>query len=376
MDTRQESRGPVTDEEAQSQLEFNLSNLNLRNPDTLFVSSRTENKFPGEPVPQLSGLERSSTNSYKSKGDIFSLPLRPHPDAITRAEATLFNFDSVSTYQFKRRRLSEGATEKKPLVKRSKQSKVIPRQFSGSIIIEDDEGAAITYAKLEYDETSSINNKPRAVFWTNAYCNTKGVGAGIAYKTRKNNFVWRQYHITTFACSTLAKAISIGQALENAWKLCISVEDRPSTVVVYTDSAAAFKTILNPESKNVADRTSASVVFSHRLKQLGVHVELRWVPTSSISEVRGLAQSRAASKVKHKYQQSKSEPLRPVVEIKDLNMRHESKKKGIYMARSTVQELPCLSDGESPSSEGSADYFTNSTASTLHLRMDRMAIGE
>jgi hypothetical protein len=271
--------------------------------------------------------------------------------------------------------LSEGAPQKETPAKRSRQSEVISSKFSGSIIIEDDEDAAIAYAKSEYDEKSSINDKPRAVFWTNAYINTKGVGAGIAYKTRKTSFAWRQYHITTFAWVNLAKAISIGLALENAWKICNSLEDKPSTVVVYTDSASALKTILNPETKKIADRISACLIFSHRLKQLGVHVELRWVPTSSISKLPGLAQSRAASKVRHKYQPSRSEPLRPVVEIKDLNMRHELKKRGIYMARSTVQELSSLSDGESSSSEGSADYFTNSTASTLSIRLDRMVIG-
>jgi len=152
------------------------------------------------------------------------------------------------------------------------------------------------------------------------------------------------------------------------------MDDKPSTVVVYTDSAPALKAILSPESKKVADRIIGCSIFSRRLKQLGVHVELRWVPTSSISELPGVRQSRAASMVKHKYQRCRTEPLRPVVEAKDLNMRHELKKGGVYMARSAEKELFSPSGGDSPASEGSAGYFTDSTASTLHILMDRMEI--
>ena len=247
------------------------------------------------------------------------------------------------------------------------------RGFVGDIIIDQDPEAALAFAKQEYDEECPINNGSRLVFWTHALSTSKTPGVGVVYKSSKSQWIQRQYHVTFFVKSDAAKIIAIEKALQNARDICADKKDKPSTVVVYSDSKAALIGLREHDLKPYGARTSRCVVSSNGLSHLDVAVELRWLPADS--ELEGFKLSQGAARLARR---KRYPGLGGVVEVEmEKKIKLKIKKRMAYMAgRLSAPEThtpapevaPLISGGQSTFPKSSTILSNPDGTFTLPIR--------
>lgn len=205
--------------------------------------------------------------------------------------------------------------EPAPLTERQKQrrfgTEVVSKGFQGSVVIDSDAEAAGTYASHEYTDTSRLKDGggTRMIFWANGCTLGAGhdriSGLGVVGRSKPNPNRWgrRAYHIMRETNAQVAEILAVSMALQIAKDECYKLEttERPSMVVVYSCSKDALLRMRESRfTPSLGGKVvKAGVVAAHFLRELGIDVELRWIPARF--KVVGAVESRNAARDGAKY---------------------------------------------------------------------------
>lgn len=178
--------------------------------------------------------------------------------------------------------------------------------FVGEVIIEESD-AALAHAQKEY---SDPNPSKRMVFWTdgiikggNLQNRYKGLGgSGVAYKNANAAWTRRAFKYGYAIKMNVTKVYGICKALQIAKANIVEAEEgeeRLDVVVIYSESVWALERLRNSRVRAKPQGSQHGIRASIMLGEMGVKVELRWVPAKSTLKGQILAQQAAKEAVRH-----------------------------------------------------------------------------
>jgi len=217
-----------------------------------------------------------------------------------------------------------------PLTERQQRRRfekaVVKEGFQGTVTINSDHPhEAVQYASLGYVYPSHWGDENgRMVFWakgsTVAITNDSGTeqvsGLGIISETSPDpeQWAWSAYRVMRDIDDTTVVILALAMALKIAGEKCgeLKYGERPARVLVYSCSSDALRGMQRSDSKNTTAEESGgkmskaarrvvdtALVAAHELKEMGIEVELRWIPDGCDVEGFEEAVCAAGEGVKH-----------------------------------------------------------------------------
>ena len=183
-------------------------------------------------------------------------------------------------------------------------AQLVSKGFQGEVVIDADEETALSHAEAEYTGGPCFvgdGSRRRMVLCANGAVIGGKLGcggAGVAYRVgngKRKSWVMRQFHSGRNLTNEIAEVVAISKALEVARDERVKLEViRPATVVVYSESASALVKMLDSKVTTKPQGSQTGIAAASTLQQLGIRVELRWVPRGK--RVQGCMFAHQASK--------------------------------------------------------------------------------
>lgn len=107
---------------------------------------------------------------------------------------------------------------------------------------------------------------------------------GIAYQRGLSRWVELVYHIDRRVYTWVAKVATISKALQIFREQSCRATEKPSTVVIYSDCQRALLQFRESQCGNTPlglKSITQGILAAKDLKQLGIEVELHWIPDNS-----------------------------------------------------------------------------------------------
>ena len=230
-----------------------------------------------------------------------------------------------------------------PLTERQKRRRsekaIVERGFEGITVIDPDPHEATRHACLEYLNPSHWGDKEsRLVFWAKGCCTvragldvTSGIGIVSQTSPDPDQWVWGAFHVMEEVDTQTVEILAL--ALKIAKDECdrLTEMERPSKVLIYSSSRDALSRVHGPNFVALSGVrmvkagmrvAKAGLIAAHFVKQLGIEVELRWIPDGC--EIEGALESNCAAIEGAKF---KPPPKGPDSFIKDVHADYKQKKK-------------------------------------------------
>jgi hypothetical protein len=192
------------------------------------------------------------------------------------------------------------------------EKEAVKKGFEGPVTIDSDPREAMRHAQLEYINATHWGEKDsRMVFWAKG-CTirveldvTSGLGITSQTSPDPDQWIWGEYHVMRDVNAQMAETLAVGLALRIAKDECekLAKMERPSSAkdallrIQGSDFVILSGGVGMP--KVGVRMVQVGLVAAHIVRNLGIELELRWIPDGC--EIDGVTEANHAAVESAKY---------------------------------------------------------------------------